>query len=193
MQEYRRVPTAWKQCQLSALFATVNALTGTIGTSLERDWWQALLAVMWDSGLRIGALMKAEWGDVDGEFILIRAETQKDKEEQRFKLHRDTLKALGRLGKRAGRIFKWPYCWTTLWKRYDKLLEKAGLPHGRRDKFHRVRRSVASWFEACGGNATDLLGHSDRRVTMAYLDPDITGKPQASDVLFRPDGDRPAA
>jgi integrase len=193
MPEYRRVPTAWKKDQLSSLFAAVESLTGTIGHSMERDWWQALLATMWDTGLRIGALMKAEWGDADDGYLLIRAETQKDKEEQRFKLHPDTVKAIARLGKKTGRIFKWPYCWETLWNRYDKLLQKAGLPHGRRDKFHRIRRSVASWFEAAGGNATELLGHSDRRVTTLYLDQSITGKPQASDVLFRPNGEKPAA
>lgn len=194
MPEYRRVPTAWTKAQLSQLFATIQQLTGSIGNCHERDFWQCLLAVMWDTGLRIGALMQAEWSDLDGEYLLIRAETQKDKEEQRFKLHADTLAALKRLGKREGKIFKWPYCKGTLWLKYDKILIRADLPHGRRDKFHRMRRSVASWFEEAGGNATELLGHSDRRVTQAYLDASILKKPEASDRLFRPgEGEKPAA
>lgn len=40
--------------------------------------------------------------------------------------------------------------------------------------------------EAAGGNATELLGHSSRKVTrQSYLDPRITGPPAAVDLLFR--------
>jgi integrase len=53
-----------------------------------------------------------------------------------------------------------------------------------------MRRSVASHYEAAGGNATELLGHSSRSVTLAYLDPRIVPQQHAVDLLFRP-GDRP--
>lgn len=82
--------------------------------------------------------------------------------------------------------FEWPYCKTYLWLMFGKLLRQAGLPNGRRDKFHKIRRSVASWFEVAGGNATELLGHSGREITRLYLDPTICQKPQAADRLFRP-------
>jgi hypothetical protein len=45
---------------------------------------------------------------------------------------------------------------------------------------------VASHAEAAGMNATELLHHSTRKVTLAYLDPRIVKRPQAADVLFRP-------
>jgi integrase len=193
--EYKRCPTAWSRAQLAALFAAVASVQGQISAVPAVIWWGCLLAVLWDTGLRIGAALKLEWSDLDistGE-LTVRAETQKDKEDQRFKLHKDTLAVLERIGAKEGKIFRWELCYPALWYRYGKILKAAGLPCGRRDKFHRIRRSVASWFEAAGGNATDLLGHSDRRVTMRYLDPGVIGKPQASDKLFRPGDDRPAA
>lgn len=48
-------------------------------------------------------------------------------------------------------------------------------------------QSAASYFEAAGGSAQKLLGHSDSRVTKRhYLAPRIVKPPQASDLLFRP-------
>jgi hypothetical protein len=99
-----------------------------------------------------------------------------------------TLLKLLRADKLTGKVFEWPYCKTYLWLMYGKLLKQAGLPSGRRDKFHKIRRSVASWFEVAGGNATELLGHSGREITRVYLDPTICQKPQAADRLFRPGG-----
>ncbi len=86
-------------------------------------------------------------------------------------------------------VFPWDRAQNYLWKVYGKIRKKAGLPAGRRDSFHRLRRSVASHMEAAGGNATDQLRHSGRRVTEAYLDPRIVVKQQAIDFLFRPDVD----
>lgn len=61
-----------------------------------------------------------------------------------------------------------------------------GLPDNRLYKFHAIRKSVASHYEAAGGNATELLGHTSRKITRAYLDPRIVRKKSAIDVLFRP-------
>ena len=157
--------------------------------------------VLWDSGVRIGTLVAIlkgqerirglEWSYVDlgGASIRIVAENQKQKRDQSFRLHADTAAALRAMQPRHKRyVFPWPFCEGTLYNRYERILERAELPHGRRDKFHRMRRSVASWYKAAGGDATELLGHSDPRVTKCYLDPLITGSKQASDVLFRPAG-----
>ena len=59
-------------------------------------------------------------------------------------------------------------------------------PATRRDKFHKIRRTVASYFKKAGGDATELLGHSGPEVTKAYIDKTIVGKVHASDLLFRP-------
>lgn len=120
----------------------------------------------------------------------IPAELRKGKKRDRlYKLATDTVEALRamqmpELGRR--KIWPWPYNRTYLWSRYKRLLESAGLPSGRTRKFHCIRRSVASHFEAAGGNATELLGHSTRSVTLAYLDPRIIPREHAIDRLFRP-------
>lgn len=188
IQGYRRVPVAWTKEQLAALFRAIRTTPGRIEGLRASDWWMALHCILWDTGLRIGSAMRLEWSDVDFTTgtLLVRAETQKQKADQRFKLHPDTLAVLTLIRRPAGKMFPWDRGYSTLWHHYGQLLRRAGLPHGRRDKFHRMRRSVASWFEACGGDATALLGHSSRGVTLAYLDETITGQPQACDRLFRP-------
>ena len=84
-------------------------------------------------------------------------------------------------------IFPWPNCLTYLWDSYKKILIRADLPHDYKSKFHRMRKSVASHFEAAGGNATALLDHSHRRTTEKYIDPTICVRQHAVDLLFRPD------
>ena len=71
-------------------------------------------------------------------------------------------------------------------RRLGEIMERAGLPNSRLYKFHSIRKSVASYYEAAGGNATELLGHSSRRITKAYIDPRICCKPSPVGVLFRP-------
>jgi integrase len=85
-------------------------------------------------------------------------------------------------------LLPWPFDVGTLYHRYKGILRNADLPYDRSHKFHCLRRSTASYFEACGHDATKLLGHSSRKVTLRYLDPRIVGQTNASDVLFRPEG-----
>lgn len=197
MKEYTRVPTAWTQDQMRRLWQSCASEKGRIADIPARDWWLNLHGVLWDTGVRIGTLVAIpkgrrrglEWSFVDlhDGSVRIVAETQKQWADQAFRLHADTVAALRAQKPRHKRfVFPWPHCEGTLYNRYKRILERAELPHGPRDKFHRMRRTVASWYEHAGGNATELLGHSSRRVTMGYLDPLIVQRRHAADVLFRP-------
>jgi integrase len=62
---------------------------------------------------------------------------------------------------------------TYVYNRLKIILKRAGLPHGRKDKFHKVRKTTASYYEAAGGSAQRLLDHSSPAVTRRYLDPRI--------------------
>jgi integrase len=196
-REFRREPTAWTKEQLAKLFEVAANARGTIAGAPASLWWLTLLSVLWDSGLRIGAALKLEWHQVDFDrgYLLTLAEQQKHGADQWFRLHPHTLELLRHLQAftGGGKVFRWERSKCLLWVSFGNLLQGAGLPSGRRDKFHRIRRSVATHFEVAGGNATELLGHSCRAVTKLYLDSTITGKVWASDILFRPDGPRPAA
>lgn len=143
----------------------------------------------WDSGERIGALLQAEWSHLSGEWLTLPAEIRKGgRQDRAYKLAADTLAILGSIRRPQRKlILPWPFHHTTLYNHYRRIRRRAGLPYDRRSGFHRIRRTVATFFEAAGGNATELLGHSDRRVTRGYLDPRLLKQPQAIDLLFRPD------
>lgn len=196
MPEPVRVPQAWDRDQLARLFAAIHQLDGKIGTTEAKIWWQALILVCWDTGERIGALLSIGWENVDLDtgWLTIPAELRKGQaRDMTYRLASSTIEALRLLPRGKNKVFHWPYCTVYLWTRYGEILKSANLPSGRRDKFHRIRRSVASHFEAAGGNATSLLGHSDRATTLGYLDPKIVHTEQATDKLFRPDGPERAA
>lgn len=200
LKEYRRVPVAWTQDQLRRLWLSCRQERGRICDIPAAEWWLNTHGVLWDTAVRIGtlvAVMKGkaniralEWSHVDlyDGTVRIIAEHQKQRADQSFRLHADTVAAMREMKPRHRKyVFPWPHSEGTLYNRYRKILERAELPHGPRDKFHRMRRSVASWYEAAGGNATELLGHSSRKVTTEhYVDPLIAGQRHACDVLFRP-------
>lgn len=186
-------PLAWLQHELAALFSTISKLPGVVGEVDASLWWLALHAVIWDSGERISATVQLTWSDVDlkNGWVRFRADTRKGKRKgNTHKLHADSIVALAALKAAEPHgpkdlVFVWPFCWTYLWEKYAEVLEAAGLPSDRKSKFHRMRKSFASWAAAAGLNATELLGHSGPKITKAYLDPRVVNPEQASDHLFR--------
>jgi integrase len=191
-----RVPQAWTESEIRRLFLSIRREPGWIAGIRAADWWHALHLLAWDTGERITAIVSLRWCWVSlaDATVLIPAEVRKGKRKDRlYRLSPDTVAALNaiRLPQRD-LVLPWPLNRTYLWRRYEPILKRAGLPCDRRSKFHRMRRSVASHYEAAGGDATEFLGHSARKVTRAYLDPRIVGDRQASDVLFRPPSPRSA-
>jgi integrase len=193
LPEPARTPVAWLRPELARIFGAVKSLQGEICGVPRAKWWRALLLVDWDTGERIGALLALKWSYIaaDG-WMHVPAEVRKGKrKDMTYRLAPDTLDALNaiRLPLRE-LLFPWPHDENYIFNRFEKILERAGLPTDRKSKFHRIRRSVASHYEGAGGNATRLLGHEDRRTTIrSYLDPRIVEQGQAIDLLFRPEAD----
>lgn len=187
----RRIPRAWMRDELATIWKACQEQQGTIAGIDAAAWWLALHEVLWWSGgERIGAVLQLRWSDVDLDsgWLIVPAEVRKfQTEDKSAELPPSCIEALRAIEQpKRELIFPFPRC--LLYKRYRQLLKRAGLPHGRKDKFHRIRRSAASWFEAGGGDATKLLGHSARRVTTtSYLDPRIAKQVQAASVLFAPE------
>lgn len=187
--EPKRVPQAWTQSEVFRLFASLKQEQGLIASIPACTWWQGLHLVGWDTGERIGALLGLEWPDMDleGRWAICRAETRKGRRADRiYRLAEDTVNVLKLMRRPLRHVFEWPYSRDYLWRKYTRILQRAKLPADRRSKFHRLRRTVASVFEAAGGNATQLLGHSRRSVTERYIDPRIAPTQQAVDLLYRP-------
>jgi len=189
LKEPDRIPQAWSEEQLSRLFGACATASGEICGVRASGWWLALHKVILDTAERISAVLALEWRDIDlgNGWVTFRAENRKGKTRDiARRLHPDTVECLrGIIEPARAKVFPWAGCATDVWRFYGYLLERAGLPTDRISKFHRLRKTVASQFAAKGGDATALLDHSSRKVTLAYLDPKIVVVQQAADVLSR--------
>jgi integrase len=186
------VPVAWMPEDLSRLFAQAEKMPGTIGGVPAGKWWTALLLVCWDTGERIRAILDLQWTDLDltNRWMVAPARTRKGgRSDEAYHLHPDTVAALRVIHSRHRKeVFPWPHHPTYIWQKFGRVLRLAGLPHDRKSKFHRIRKSVGSYVKAAGGDPTEALRHRDSRVTRAYLDPRIVPSQQPIDFLFRPGG-----
>jgi integrase len=171
-----RTPTAWSVDQMARLFAAAQREPGVIGGVPAGEWWRGLLLLGWESGERIGAILAAEFHDLQPPHLTIGAEARKGRRSDRvYHLSPACCEAL-RAAHSPGRreLLWWPGCRTGLWDRFRRLLVRARLG-GSRVGFHQLRRSAASHFAAAGGDAAAFLGHaagSGGRVAAAwYVDP----------------------
>ncbi len=196
LPEPQIVPLGWLEHEFTSLLSACAHQSGAIGGIPACDWWLGLHLVIYDTAERIGAVMGVKICDYDpaGRWLTVRAEVRKGKKSDKmYRLHSQTHEVLERIiARRRGAIeaplFLWDCDESLLWTHYGKLLADAKLPTDRRSKFHRMRRTSASYFKKAGGDPTELLDHTSRTVTQRYLDPRIIDQPQASDVLprFRP-------
>ncbi|NLX55090.1 MAG: site-specific integrase [Planctomycetaceae bacterium] len=187
----KRAPLAWLESDMRRLVQACHDQTGYYDGIPAATWWIAIHEVCWDTAERIGAIRQLTWEHLNSDgWLIVPAELRKGKREDKcFLLGPDTLGTLQAISLPERRlIFPWPFSTTYLYHVYRKILRRAGLPTDSRSKFHRLRRTAASYYEAAGGNATDLLGHANRETTKRYLDPRIVKQKQPSEVLFRLEG-----
>jgi len=186
-----RVPQCWSQEQLASIYRVIVDQRGLIADVPAPTWWCGFVSVIYDTGERRYPVEYLPEGDVDfrAGTVLFRADHRKGKTRDIVRsLHTDTVMILASMarGEPELPIFRLPFCTSTLYGRFKKILKQAGLSSDRSSMFHKIRKTTASFFEAAGGNATDLLDHSSRRVTMRYLDPSVIGGVNAINVLPRP-------
>ena len=207
----RSLPRAWSAVDLDRL---LDAFAAAVP---RRGWgpahWRALVLVVYDSGLRISAALSVPVAAFDARrrTICVAAAAQKQGAETEHVLHPQTVAAL--VAMRAApptvgtakwgpvarqRLFPWPVHPRKLWIWFDAVCRAADLPHGPRDKFHRLRRTSYTHVYAALGlqAATDHAGHSSD-LSRHYLDRELAravqGRPSAADVLPRPGAARQGA
>jgi integrase len=181
ISERKRSPLALTVEEFGKVLAYVGMLTQTEGGYPAADWWRAVLLTCWESGLRYTALMSVRtvdllWGDAG---FFSQADVAKDKEAQWFPLQPATLEAIRAIyDPIREHLFPRSHAISTLGKRFRAILDASGIyaPRGAGMRFHRLRRSKASYTELAGGDAQRALGHSARSVTERYLDPRIVGR-----------------
>jgi len=195
--EAKRWPEAWSVGQVGQILASCQHPLSRAPLTIDgvpwAKWWTALVLTLYDAGGRISAVLRVKLTDLDldtGRLMLL-AENQKQKADQLLALSPQAINAIRASVDCAPHrefLFPWPMSKSMLHIWYDRILQSAGLPHGRRDKFHKLRRTSATQTEiALGpGTATRHLGHSSPKVTANYIDTSFIPELQVGPQLARP-------
>ena len=181
-----RVPEAWTEEQMRALVISASQELGTMGGVKAAAWWRALFLVCYDTAERASAAMSLRYADVRGTLVVFRAEDRKGRRRDIARtISADTALAIDEIADPSRElVFPCDIQPSSLYYRFDRILKRAGLPTDRWSKFHRIRKTSASYYEASGGSAQHLLDHSSPAVTRRYLDPRIV-MPNAGDAPSR--------
>lgn len=184
-------PEAWSLSQVSALFAYVATLTGTIGGIPARLFWGSLFGTVYWTAERIGAVkMTPSDAYVRGKGVLIRK--RKNARPVWYPLPETCCNVIDQTFPSSRELLfpipwkPWNFC-----KRAREVIEGAGLPcrkHKSREIFHRLRRTTLT---ACAAVdpaiAQRQAGHSDYATTVkSYIDPRLCRGKTAVDILPDP-------
>lgn len=179
-----RVPVCWTTDEMRRLLEAAGEEHGTISGVPAGLWWRAIVLTGYDVGERIGGLLGIEWPDVSRDGIIFRAEVRKGKTRDIFRpISPECHAAIEAIKTQRKLVFAWDRCYTSLWGRLGKICERAGLPNDRGAKFHRIRKTTASYAAAAGLDPQRLLDHSSPVTTRRYLDPRVVTQASAPSVL----------
>ncbi len=197
----KRTPRAWLPDEVLRILTAARDFQGvddvhTLDGTPAGRWFLALELFILNTGTRISAAMNTptEGLDLEKGWVMIPADVQKHDSDEEFDLLPATVAALRAIQPgRYRRIFDaWPYDrrgrqWPTLNRWQRKILLAAGLPATKKDMFHKLRRSFATFIAAAGGMdlAREYCGHSHQSVTDRYVDPRVAGQRPRISELFK--------
>lgn len=191
----RRTPRCWRIEQFATLVGAASRLDGQMQNSpvARSAWWTSLLLFLYDSGSRVGAALQLRKEDVDLErrCILLDADNAKTGLGQVVTISDQTAAWLAKVMQGPGELV-WPnvISRTTLWRHLNDMLESVGLPTDRRSKFHKIRRTHATYLAICASLAAAQrsVGHTSAKMTMeSYIDPTLYREISAANVIPRPE------
>jgi integrase len=195
-----RVPTkpprGYTLDEVSALIRAGKARYGAVGGVPAPWFWMSLPWAAWETGERIGSLLRLRWGevDLDRRVVTFLGQHRKDHITTIQRAISGQLVDFLRPQRRDDNRLVWPWLdcrkESTIYQSLRKQLVKAKVtPRG----FHAIRKASASYVKAGGGDASDHLGHANPKTTRDhYLDTRITGQQSALDYLPPLDLDGPA-
>lgn len=202
LKEHRHPPTAWTVDQFARLLEAAATLDNPrMRVPAESTFFQALLLLLYNSGLRMNTAMQAEWRWLDwpGKLLHVPPHAQKHDEGATICLLDHTVDALRPLHTgEHGRLFgHWPFDpqgrpWKTLRNHLRVCLFRAGLIESPDDDtaarkgFHMIRRTFATHVARSSSveTASRLLGHSSVSITLRYyVDLTQLGRPSERDLL----------
>jgi len=185
-------PEAWSVQEVSRLLEVAAVVEGTVCGIPARLYWPSVILTIYDTGLRIAALMNLRVADVDFEngWVKAKARTQKQKADQSLPICAVTANLLSATApEKRELLFPWPFASKQPFnERLRLLLQRAGLPSTRKDLAHRLRRTNATYI--CDASdefaAMRQLGHSSISVTRRYIDTRKLSAPRIVDSMQRP-------
>lgn len=179
-----RVPQAWLTDEFRRLLAACDGEEGQIVGVPARLWWRAALLTCYELGERIGGILGIEWGDITPQGIIVRAEERKGKRRDIYRtISPECYAAIEATRTDRRLVFDWDRAYSTIWGKLGKICERAGLPNDRCSKFHRIRKTTASYAAAAGLNAQAVMDHASPLTTRKYLDPRIVQPQDIHSVL----------
>jgi integrase len=162
-------------------------------------FFQAIILVAYDTGLRLRALLgirRCDWKPERRE-ITADATVMKHKVSQTFQVSEQTQQVLTLMlnnpksaDEQPTLLFPWPVRHDGIHEAYRKILMRAGLyTKEQRGSFHKLRRTSATHLTNVIGieAACRQLGHSSVEMTKRYVDPRLTNEHKAADHLPRPE------
>lgn len=188
---------AWAPEDLARIEAQTRTFTGSVGQVPAAIWWTAWALVISRIGCRVGAMMAATREDYSRGVLLLRAEHQKQKRDQRLALPPRAAAAVERLleSHQEAILFPWPHDphrpdekrnFKTLFAHFRKrILGPCGLTLPRGVRTRQFRRTVATLLDDVNGDARKQLGHASERTTKRYKDRRKT--PVCTEALLIPD------
>ena len=169
-----RVPQAWLTDEFKKLLEACDGEEGQVAGVPAKLWWRAALLTCYELGERIGGILGIEWRDLSPHGIIVRAEERKGKRRDIFRsISPECHVAIEAIRTDRRLIFDWDRAYTSIWGRLGRICERAGLPNDRTSKFHRIRKTTASYAAAAGLNAQAVMDHASPLTTNRYLDPRI--------------------
>jgi len=190
----KRAPDAFTIEEIRQILDYLETVDGEIEGIKASDYWRSVVLAVYSTGCRISALRSTLTSDCDlsQRWLLVRAEFQKNGEDQVFPLTLDAADAIGRhYSADRKHVWPWQFAPKHFWLTFSRYVKASGVKQTRRGLhlFHKIRRSHGSYLAATAGldAARGSLGHSDARLTLAsYVDPRISQRNAAIDQLPSP-------
>jgi integrase len=157
---------------LSAVYDAAAAMVVPAIPGIEPGaWWQALLVVAYNTGLRRRTLFALDWAHVqwNERLFAIPAQHLKARRVQYVPLNDVVVEHLERIRRAEGLVFEWPHCRSYFNDTFKMLQWRAGVPMAERFGLHQLRKTCATkLWEASPEAAQLMLGHTKADVTMRH-------------------------
>ena len=139
-------------------------------------WWECLLKLIYNTGIRIGTAVQIRWDWIDFDDCTICLEKETGvKTAYTISLNDEAVEVLEAIRQASDhtapndRVFCWEMDHRTLYRHASSQMRAAGFPENRRFKFHSVRKHFGSELACVNfAAATKALGHSNPTVTTRY-------------------------